>query len=123
MIIDNLPVLPSYVTPDMEVPIEDGTLTYKTTVNKLLAPSALLEVNCGTITALPQTVTVSGTLGITSSMIVVAAQFGTPSAVTWPWHFETTDGAITISVESDAPPDNTGINGNTTLTLYLEKTR
>lgn len=60
--------------------------------------------------------------GITNDMIVVAAQFGTPSAVTWPWHFNTSDGAITISVESNAPSGNTGISGSTTLTLFLERT-
>lgn len=123
MIIDNLPVLPTYVTPGLELPIESGTSTYKTTVNNILVPSAALQVNCGTISSLPTTVSVSGTMGITSSMIVVAAQFGTPSAVTWPWHFNTTDGAITISVESGAPSGNTGISGSTTLTLYLQKTR
>lgn len=123
MIIDNLPVLPTYVTPGLELPIESGTSTYKTTVNNILMPSSALQVNCGTISSLPTTVSVSGTMGITSSMIVVAAQFGTPSAVRWPWHFNTTDGAITISVESGAPSGNTGISGSTTLTLYLQKTR
>lgn len=80
-----------------------------------------LAVNCGTVSTLPKTVT---NTGITTDMIVVAAQFGTPSAVTWPWRFNTdTTGQITISVESNAPSGNTGISGSTTLTLYLQKTR
>ena len=105
----------------MEIPIESGTNTYKTTVEELLLPSGLLAIYCGTVSALPTTFNTFEALSVTSDMIVVAAQFGTPSAVTWPWHFNTTDGAITISVESGAPSGNTGISGSTTLTLYLQK--
>lgn len=121
MIIDNLPVLSGAVRQNMEIPIESGTNTYKTTVEELLLPSGLLAIYCGTVSALPTTFNTFEALSVTSDMIVVAAQFGTPSAVTWPWHFNTTDGAITISVESGAPSGNTGISGSTTLTLYLQK--
>ena len=71
----------------------------------------VLEVNCGTISSLPQTVQASG---ITDDMVVVNAFMGTPSAMGGNWTVATSGGAETISGT---------ISGSTTLTLYLARRR
>lgn len=71
----------------------------------------VLEITCGTISALPQTFQGSG---ITEDMVVVNAYFGTPSAMGGDWTVATSNGAVTISGT---------ISGSTTLTLYLARRR
>lgn len=71
----------------------------------------ILEVNCGTISSLPATVS---NTGITSDMVVVNSTLGTPAAMTGNWTVNTSNGSVTISGN---------ISGSTTLKLYLGRER
>lgn len=71
----------------------------------------VLTVDCGTISALPKTVS---NANITSDMVVVESTLGTPSAQTADWTVNTANGSVTISGS---------ISGSTTLVLYLSKSR
>lgn len=64
-----------------------------------------------TLSSLPYTMTYSK---ITSDMVVVKAELGTPSAQIGDWTVETSDGSLTI---------NGLISGSTSLKVYLMKSR
>ena len=70
-----------------------------------------LVIDCGTISSLPKTVENEN---IEEDMVVVQSVLGTPSAQTSDWTVTTGNGRLTISGEA---------SGNTTLTLYLMKSR
>lgn len=71
----------------------------------------VLEVNCGTISSLPKTIS---STEITEDMIVVNSALGTPSAMTGNWTVATSNGSVTISGS---------ISGSTTLKIYLARRR
>ena len=71
-----------------------------------------LVVDVGTISSLPTTKTVAG---ITSDMVCIHSEIGTPAAVASKWYANTdTPGKVTISGT---------ISGSTTLKLYFVKSR
>lgn len=72
-------------------------------------PTLVIEVE--SFSSLPQTVT---NANITSDMVVVNSVLGTPSAQTGDWTVTTADGSATITGS---------ISGETSLTLYLMKSR
>lgn len=69
------------------------------------------QKNCGTISALP--VTINDT-NITSDMVVVNSELGTPAAQFGYWTVTTSNGSLKISGT---------IEGSTTVTLYLARGR
>jgi hypothetical protein len=71
----------------------------------------VLVVSVASFSSLPQTVS---NANIESDMVVVNSVLGTPSAQTGDWTVTTSSGSLTISGT---------INGSTTLTLYLSKSR
>ncbi len=71
----------------------------------------ILEVDFGTVSSLPQTVT---NTGITEDMVVVNSALGTPSAMGSTWTVSTSNGSVTVSGT---------ISGSTTLKLYLGRRR
>lgn len=75
-----------------------------------------LVIECGTISSLPRTITDADISGrhIESDMVVINSELGTPSAQVGDWTVTTGSGTLTISGS---------INGSTTLTLYLMKSR
>ena len=78
--------------------------------------SECLVIDCGMISSLPKTVTDSDISGrhIEYDMVVINSELGTPSAQVGDWTVTTGNGTLTISGS---------ISGNTTLTLYLMKSR
>lgn len=84
----------------------EGRILDATTFSK-----GILEVDCGTVSSLPKTVSNSG---VTDDMIVVNSTLGTPSAMTGDWTVATSNGSITISGN---------ISGSTTLKLYFARRR
>ena len=72
--------------------------------------------NCGTISSLPATFQDSN---ITADMIVLNADISNPEVFTWYPVVNCANGSLTIQTRSDAPNGNTGINGSTSITLYL----
>lgn len=73
-------------------------------------PQTVLEIDCGSISSLPKTVS---NARITNDMVVVKAVLGTPTAQTGDWTVTTVSGSLTISGT---------ISGSTTLVLYLSRT-
>lgn len=72
----------------------------------------ILKVTMSSFSSLPQTVT---NAAITTDMVCIKAELGTPSAQTGDWTVNTdTAGQVTVSGS---------ISGSTTLTLYLAKSR
>lgn len=80
-------------------------------LNSFVAKESVLVVEVSSFTSLPQTVT---NANITSDMVVVNSVLGTPSAQTGDWTVTTADGSATITGS---------ISGETSLTLYLMKSR
>ena len=80
-------------------------------LNSFVAKESVLVVEVSTFTSLPQTVTNEN---ITSDMVVVNSELGTPSAQTSDWVVTTFDGSLSVAGS---------ISGATTLTLYLMKSR
>ena len=80
-------------------------------LNSFVAKESVLVVEVSTFTSLPQTVTNEN---ITSDMVVVNSELGTPSAQTSDWVVTTFDGSLSVAGS---------ISGSTTLTLYLMKSR
>lgn len=80
-------------------------------LNSFVAKESVLVVEVSTFTSLPQTVTNEN---ITSDMVVVNSELGTPSAQTSDWVVTTANGSATITGS---------ISGETSLTLYLIKSR
>lgn len=71
----------------------------------------VLVVTVASFSSLPRTIT---NANIKSDMVVVNSVLGTPSAQTSDWTVTTSNGSATIAG---------GIDGSTTLTLYLMKSR
>ena len=71
----------------------------------------VLVVTIASFSSLPQTVS---NADITSDMVVVNSELGTPSAQTSDWVVTTFDGSLSVAGD---------ISGSTTLTLYLMKSR
>ena len=71
----------------------------------------VLVVTVSSFSSLPKTVTNSD---ITSDMVVLKAELGTPSAQTSDWDVTTSTGSLSITGT---------ISGSTTLKLYLAKSR
>jgi len=91
-----------------------GSTPLQTQVTNAAAQIAKLEclvVNCGTVSSLPKTVTNSN---VEDDMVVLQAILGTPAAQLDDWTVSTSNGSLTISGT---------VNGSTTLTLYLCKSR
>lgn len=84
---------------------------FKASVESLAETREVLVVTVASFSSLPQTVTNSN---ITSDMVVVNSALGTPSAQTSDWTVTTADGSATIAGS---------ISGETSLTLYLMKSR
>ena len=80
-------------------------------LNSFVAKESVLVVEVSTFTSLPQTVTNEN---ITSDMVVVNSELGTPSAQTSDWVVTTFDGSLSVAGS---------ISGSNTLTLYLMKSR
>lgn len=71
----------------------------------------VLKVATGSFSSLPQTVS---NANISSDMISIKEELSDPSAQTGDWTVTTSDGSVSVSGD---------INGTTTLTLYLSKSR
>lgn len=73
----------------------------------------VLVISVSSFSSLPKTVTNSN---ITSDMVVLKAELGTPSAQIADWDVTTSNGSLQITGTS-------AISGSTTLKLYLAKSR
>lgn len=78
-----------------------------------IADLHVLVLDCGTISSLPATISDAD---ITSDMVVIKQEMGTPSAQTADWTVDTANGSLEIDGTS-------AISGSTTLKLYLAKSR
>ena len=81
---------------------------FKQAVSEL---SDILIVSVSSFSSLPKTVSNSN---VTSDMVVIKAELGTPSAQTSAWDVTTSTGSLSITGT---------ISGSTTLKLYLAKSR
>ena len=81
---------------------------FKQAVSEL---SDILIVSVSSFSSLPKTVSNSN---VTSDMVVIKAELGTPSAQTSDWDVTTSTGSLSITGT---------ISGSTTLKLYLAKSR
>lgn len=90
---------------------------FKEAVDELATAQAaeikVLVVSVSSFSSLPKTVTNSN---ITSDMVVLKAELGTPSAQIADWDVTTSNGSLQITGTS-------AISGSTTLKLYLAKSR
>lgn len=89
---------------------DNGTNTTKIAVTDI--PTVLI-VTVPSFDSLPQQVT---NTNITADMIVMKAELGTPSAQTGNWTVTTSAGSLEVD-------GTNAIDGSTTLTLYLERSR
>ncbi len=96
---------------DAKAPV--STTYTKTDVDSMITAATCLIVDCGTISSLPATIT---SASVTSDMVVVKAEFGTPDAQLSDLTVTTFSGSITISGTLIS-------SGSTTLKLYLVKSR
>lgn len=80
-------------------------------LKSFVAKESVLVVDIESFLSLPQTVT---NANITSDMVAVNSVLGAPSAQTSDWTVTTENGSVTVEGS---------INGATTLTLYLMKSR
>ena len=80
-------------------------------LNSFVTKESVLVVDVASFSSLPQTIT---NANITSDMVVVNSVLGTPSAQTGDWTVTTANGSATITGS---------ISGETSLTLYLMKSR
>ena len=90
--------------------IDNGTETTKVAAGDIINEIKVLVVE-DSVSSLPKNIT---NAGITSDMVVLKAELGTPSAQTSDWDVETTDGGLTISGT---------VSGTTTVKLYLAKSK
>ena len=81
------------------------------TLTTSISKAETLIVNCGTISSLPITIS---NANIESDMAVIKSDVGDPSVMSSKWQVSTGAGSLTITGS---------INGATSLTLYLQKTR
>lgn len=97
-----------------EAEITTGTNTQKRVISPAVAATLkALVLNVSSFSSLPKTVTNSK---ITSDMVVLKAELGTPSAQTADWTVTTSNGSLQIT-------GTNAISGSTTLKLYLMKSR
>ena len=80
-------------------------------LNSFVTKESVLVVDVASFSSLPQTIT---NANITSDMVVVNSVLGTPSAQTGDWTVTTANRSATITGS---------ISGETSLTLYLMKSR
>lgn len=80
-------------------------------LNSFVSEQSVLVIEISPFTALPQIVTNEN---ITDDMVAVNAVLGTPSAQTGDWTVTTSNGSVTVTGS---------ISGETSLTLYLMKSR
>ena len=80
-------------------------------LNSFVTKESVLVVEVASFSSLPQTI---NNADITEDMVVVNSVLGTPSAQTSDWTVTTADGSATIAGS---------ISGETSLTLYLMKSR
>lgn len=95
---------------------EEGTETAPRVItpavlNSFVTKESVLVVEVASFSSLPQTI---NNADITEDMVVVNSVLGTPSAQTSDWTVTTADGSATIAGS---------ISGETSLTLYLMKSR
>ena len=101
-------------TPMTEEEITSGTNTQKRVISPAVAATLkALVLDVSSFSSLPKTVTNSK---ITSDMVVLKAELGTPSAQTADWTVTTSNGSLQIT-------GTNAISGSTTLKLYLMKSR
>lgn len=97
-----------------EEEITTGTNTQKRVISPAVAATLkALVLDISSFSSLPKTVTNSK---ITSDMVVLNAELGTPSAQTADWTVTTSNGSLQIT-------GTNAISGSTTLKLYLMKSR
>lgn len=90
--------------------IDDGSQTSKIAASEL---GTVLVLSVSSFSSLPKTVTDSK---ISSDMMVINSELGTPSAQTGDWTVTTSNGSLQIT-------GSNAISGSTTLKLYLMKSR
>lgn len=101
-------------TPMTEAEITSGTSTSPRVITPAVAATLkTLVLDVSSFSSLPKTVTNSK---ITSDMVVLKAELGTPSAQTADWTVTTSNGSLQIT-------GTNAISGSTTLKLYLMKSR
>ena len=86
--------------------IDNGSETSKVAANELVDFLKALVIE-DEVSSLPKTI---NNAGITSDMVVLKSELGTPTAQTGDWTVETSDGSLTISGT---------VSGTTTVKLYL----
>ena len=91
--------------------IDTGQETCKIAAESIAELSNVLIVSVPSFNSLPKTVT---NAAITSDMVVLKAELGTPSAQTSDWEVTTSTGSLGITGT---------ISGSTTLKLYLAGSR
>lgn len=101
-------------TPMTEDEITTGTSTSPRVITPAVAATLkVLVLDVSSFSSLPKTVTNSK---ITSDMVVMKAELGTPSAQIADWTVTTSNGSLQIT-------GTNAISGSTTLKLYLAKSR
>ena len=80
-------------------------------LNSFVSEQSVLVIEISAFTALPQIVTNEN---ITDDMVAVNSVLGTPSAQTGDWTVTTSNGSVTVTGS---------MSGETSLTLYLMKSR
>lgn len=100
------------ITTEMsEAELTAGTESAPRVISPEVAAVLKVLVISDTVSSLPKTITDDN---ISSDMVVINSELGTPSAQTSDWTVETSDGSLSISGT---------ISGTTTIKLYLEKSR
>ena len=111
----NLGVTDNMTLAEAKAGTETGSRVIQPSVfNQAVAElSNVLVVSVSSFSSLPKTVSNSN---ITSDMVVLKAELGTPSAQTADWEVTTSTGSLSIT-------GTNAISGSTTLKLYLAKSR
>ena len=86
---------------------------FRDAVESIASSLEVLVLTRSSFSSLPITITNSN---ITSDMVCIKAELGTPSAQTADWEVNTSDGSLTVGPSG-------AISGSTTLKLYLAKSR
>lgn len=90
---------------------DNGVNTTKIPVTAISDMATVMVLSVASFSSLPLTVS---NADITSDMVVVNSELGTPSAQTGDWTVTTSNGSLTVSGS---------ISGSTTLKLYLMNSR
>ena len=110
MQIHELNNMPSAPTENDVLAIDTGSETYKIGARAL---SGVLVLEKSSFSSLPFTISDSR---ITSDMVCIKAELGTPSAQTADWTVTTSNGSLTVGPSG-------AISGSTTLRLYLASSK